>query len=236
MRLWRAGLCILPAARAAARLEVVFVEHTCGDELARCTGGDEFAVDAGAGCVLSDVGDTAAPHFDAAELLGLEFFELLVDLVDAGLLVLGDGCLRHHGDGGGFGGLGLDLLDDLVAAEGDDGYADCDAAGDHELRAEEEGGDGGKTAFEGEEDARAHFAGDGADFGKGEGHGGEGLGVLLEVLDHGRDRVLQAVGLVEKKGDFRGFVFQLSIIVLGYRQWWRNVAVCEIHIDKGLRV
>jgi hypothetical protein len=51
-------------------------------------------------------------------------------------------------------------------------------------------------ALERREHTGTHLAHDGTDLGECEGYGGKGLGVLLQVLDHGGGGMLEAVGLV----------------------------------------
>jgi len=175
MGLGGAGLGISFTARAPARLEIVFIEDASVNEMARGARRDELAIDAGAGALLSHICNAAAPYFDAAEFLGLELVELMgvVDFVDAARP-------GSHGYGGEVVvSLGLYLFDNLVAAEGDNGDANGNATGNHELRAEQQGSDGREAAFEAKEDAGAHFADYGTNFGKRERDGGEGLGVSL---------------------------------------------------------
>jgi hypothetical protein len=235
------GLCAVGlASSAAAGLEVVLVEDTGSAQRTRDTGGDELAVD-GSTCALSlDVGDATAPHLDTAELGRLKFIEL--ELLFRGRQLGGrvDTTAGRHGHSNWHGSLGravgLDLLDDLVAAQRDDGDTDGDTTSDHELRAEKQGGDGGEAALERHEDARAHLADDGADLGESQGHSSECLGVLLQILDGLGDGELQALGLLEQHGDLGGLLLELGVLVLLVGQRRRDVTVGEVHVDEGFRL
>ena len=48
--------------------------------------------------------------------------------------------------------------------------------------------------------------------------------------------MLQAVGLVQQKGDFGGLFLELAVVIFGDGQRGRNVAVGQVHVDKGLRL
>jgi hypothetical protein len=235
------GLCAVRlGACAAAGLEVVFVKDTGSAELARDTRGDELAVNRGTRTLSLDVGDATAPPLDTAELSGLEFIELELwfgcrersGRVDSSA----SGYGRCDGHGSLLGVVGLDLLDDLVAAQRDDSDTNGDTASDHELRAQEQGGDGGEAALERHEHARAHLADDGADLGKGEGDGGKGLGVLLQVLNGLGDGELQTLGLLEQHGDLGGFLLELDVVVLLRGQRRGDVTIGQVHVYVGLRL
>jgi hypothetical protein len=191
---FRLGAMRLVCSTTTARPEVVLVENASIYELARGTRGDELAIDGSACALRLDICNAATPHLNTAELCRLQ----LIELIQVGAGVSPSTSGHRHGrccgcDGSLLGVVGLNLLDNLVATKGNNSDTDGNTTSNHELRAEQQGGDSREAALEGHEHPRAHLTNDGADLGEGEGDGSQGLRVLLQVLDGLSDRVLEAL-------------------------------------------